>query len=265
MQIGQLELLKQTMEYSFVKVLDLGTGDGSAAQFFSQHDKKVFATSFVTLHTDALPESIFLTMGVDATKMPFADGSFDAVWCAHVLEHCSNVGLALAEIRRILAPGGILFLSVPEFSPNVVAGHVSPGWNLGILMYVLILSGFNVREGAFINYLGHVTAFVKRGDFPSIQLTSDLGEIEALVDYFPVSACVSHGFNGNINNINWEWGQCVSASAIPAQRRWILKKKIARFLPVIFIDYWRRRRIARSAEKMRQTLQIPTSPDTQKS
>jgi predicted SAM-dependent methyltransferase len=50
-------------------------------------------------------------------KLPFADGSADAVFLEHVLEHfpLGTVLEMLAECRRVLAPGGILRAGVPDF------------------------------------------------------------------------------------------------------------------------------------------------------
>lgn len=50
---------------------------------------------------------------VDATALPFADASFDLVVCSHVLEHIPDDAKALAEFRRVLAPGGVAVLQVP--------------------------------------------------------------------------------------------------------------------------------------------------------
>lgn len=38
---------------------------------------------------------------VDITQLPFADGQFDTVICAHTLEHVHNIQQALAELRRV--------------------------------------------------------------------------------------------------------------------------------------------------------------------
>lgn len=46
--------------------------------------------------------------------LPFKDGSFDAVLMLDVLEHLHNRGQALDEARRVLKPGGLLFLAVPN-------------------------------------------------------------------------------------------------------------------------------------------------------
>ena len=52
--------------------------------------------------------------GVDIQCLPFADNSFDYVYCSHVLEHVPDDGRALAELLRILRPGGIALLCVPH-------------------------------------------------------------------------------------------------------------------------------------------------------
>lgn len=46
-----------------------------------------------------------------ATDLPFADGSFDAVWTIWVLEHVPNPEQAMSEMRRVLKPGGVLYLA----------------------------------------------------------------------------------------------------------------------------------------------------------
>jgi SAM-dependent methyltransferase len=50
---------------------------------------------------------------VDLEAMPFADASFDYVIANHVLEHVAVLDRATAEIRRVLAPGGIAVLQTP--------------------------------------------------------------------------------------------------------------------------------------------------------
>lgn len=45
--------------------------------------------------------------------LPFPDGSFDAVLCTQVLEHVADLDGRLAELHRVLKPGGVLVASVP--------------------------------------------------------------------------------------------------------------------------------------------------------
>jgi O-antigen biosynthesis protein len=51
----------------------------------------------------------------------FAEGSFDLIYCSHVLEHVNDDTLAMQELYRILAPGGMAMLYVPIFD---IAGIV---------------------------------------------------------------------------------------------------------------------------------------------
>jgi SAM-dependent methyltransferase len=52
----------------------------------------------------------------DATRMHFADESFEILYCYHVLEHIVNPAVALGEMKRVLKRGGILYLGVPNKS-----------------------------------------------------------------------------------------------------------------------------------------------------
>ena len=59
----------------------------------------------------------------DARMMPFSDASMDIVLATQVLEHIPDPIAVIAEIRRVLKPGGTLLLSVPSIFPQ----HGSPG------------------------------------------------------------------------------------------------------------------------------------------
>lgn len=49
----------------------------------------------------------------DGRTLPFPDGSFEGVICTQVLEHVPDPGLLLAEMNRVLKPGGKLIMSLP--------------------------------------------------------------------------------------------------------------------------------------------------------
>lgn len=49
----------------------------------------------------------------DAHTLPFADGSFDAVVCQAVLEHVADPPRVVAEIHRVLRPGGLVYSEIP--------------------------------------------------------------------------------------------------------------------------------------------------------
>jgi len=53
----------------------------------------------------------------DVEAMPFEDERFGTVVCTEVIEHVPHPARALAEIRRVLRPAGVLIGSVPARSP----------------------------------------------------------------------------------------------------------------------------------------------------
>jgi SAM-dependent methyltransferase len=53
---------------------------------------------------------------LDQFPYPFPDDSFDLVICQDVLEHLQNIPRAMAEIHRVLRPGGRLRIRTPHFS-----------------------------------------------------------------------------------------------------------------------------------------------------
>jgi SAM-dependent methyltransferase len=56
----------------------------------------------------------------DATRLPFADGSFDVVITSEVLEHIQDDVAAIAEMVRVLKPGGHFAATVPAWLPEKV-------------------------------------------------------------------------------------------------------------------------------------------------
>jgi len=50
----------------------------------------------------------------DAGALPFATAAFDRVYCSEVLEHLVDPAAAVREIGRVLRPGGVAVLSVPN-------------------------------------------------------------------------------------------------------------------------------------------------------
>ena len=56
--------------------------------------------------------------------IPYPDQSFDAVICTETLEHVTDTKAAIRSIRRVLRPGGLLVLSVPDGSVDEEATHV---------------------------------------------------------------------------------------------------------------------------------------------
>ena len=56
----------------------------------------------------------------DALRLPFADGTFDHVIASEVLEHIPDDQAAMAELARVLRPGGTMAVTVPRCGPEFV-------------------------------------------------------------------------------------------------------------------------------------------------
>jgi len=94
----------------------------------------------------------------DITKIPVKSGTFDNVLCTEVLEHVPHPELAVAEIARVLKPGGRLVLTAPfvsytHFSPYFFCTGFSRYW----YEEVLPIYGFRIRKmvsrGNYFDYI----------------------------------------------------------------------------------------------------------------
>ncbi|MBP0001885.1 MAG: class I SAM-dependent methyltransferase [Cyanobacteria bacterium SID2] len=205
-QIALRRIVQQASTYDFQSIIDIGAGDGFAAKAFCERGKQVTVTDLHPELLENLPEDVTVYENLDVCDMSaIPSESYDAVWCSHVIEHVMDTGRALSEIRRILKPNGLAFLTVPPFEHRVLDGHVCPGWNIGILMYVLIVSGFDVINASFINYHSNVSAFVRKGPDFDIEIIHSWGDIDRIKHLFPPSLNVHQGWNGDIENYNWTW------------------------------------------------------------
>lgn len=97
-----------------LRVLDLGCGGGLTTACLVQRGATVVGVdlSRASLYaasrhacSHGYPEPVF-TCG-RAESLPLVDASFDVVWCSDVLEHLPDLPTAIAQITRVLKPGGL--------------------------------------------------------------------------------------------------------------------------------------------------------------
>ncbi|MBS7542273.1 class I SAM-dependent methyltransferase [Ancylobacter oerskovii] len=100
-------------------VLDVACGEGYGAAFLARHAGRVVG---VDLDAQAVAHAARRYAGIgnlgfeagDVGALPFPDHSFDAVVSFETVEHVADPRRALAELRRVLKPGGTLIVSTPD-------------------------------------------------------------------------------------------------------------------------------------------------------
>ena len=93
----------------------------------------------------------------DALQLPFADGEFDRVVAAEVLEHIPDDETAIAELVRVLRPGGTLAVTVPRWLPERICWALSDQYHEVEGGHVRIYTGDELvgkLETAGLEYLG---------------------------------------------------------------------------------------------------------------
>lgn len=99
------------------RVLEVGFGDGYGAAYLAEGAKEVAAADVTAGNIPRArakyPRPNLSFHEIDGMRMPFADGSFDAACTFQVIEHVPEPQLLpwVEEIRRVLRPGGRLFVS----------------------------------------------------------------------------------------------------------------------------------------------------------
>ncbi|MNV43220.1 Malonyl-[acyl-carrier protein] O-methyltransferase [compost metagenome] len=96
------------------RALEIGCGEGRISREARALGYQVTATDAVAAMVDAASaaQSADSYAVAPAAALPFADGAFDLVIAYNVLMDVDDVPAALREARRVLAPGGTLFVSI---------------------------------------------------------------------------------------------------------------------------------------------------------
>lgn len=107
-------LLAPYMDFAGAKLLDVGGGAGWIAHFLQEAGAVSVVTDVKDQRADGTEVSFAASKG---TSLPFEDIKFDVVLYNHVIEHVgaeANQRAHLAEIKRVLKPDGVLYVSVPN-------------------------------------------------------------------------------------------------------------------------------------------------------
>ena len=132
------------------RVLDIGARDGGLRTYLPrdvQYQGMDIAPEF---------ESPSVLIRDISEGIPFPDATFDAAFCIEVLEHVPNPFGAMGEVNRVLKPGGVFLVSVPnpyhfkEIVWNVLRipdrqGHIY-NWTRQGMIALGGMNGFRLEE-----------------------------------------------------------------------------------------------------------------------
>lgn len=166
------------------RVLDLGCGRGWDADALTSSGADVVALELSeellrARRPDEAPQVL-----ADGRRTPFADGTFDGVYCSNVLEHTPDVPGLLDEIGRVTAEGGWAWISWTNWYSPVGGHEIMPfhylGPDLGTRAYRRVVGEPRqnvVGDGLWPVHVGEVLRLVRA--HPTLEL------VDARPRYYP--------------------------------------------------------------------------------
>ena len=159
------------------RVLEVGCGPGEAAERLQRDlDAHVVASDQSERMVELARARGLEACVADVQQLPFADGEFDCVLAAWMLYHVPDVDAGLAEITRVLRPGGRL-VAVTNASD-----HLAELW--GLVGIERLAHSFGSENGEEL--LRRHFAVVERHDVAG---TVTLPDADAVRTYLASSAC----------------------------------------------------------------------------
>ncbi|MFC7165718.1 class I SAM-dependent methyltransferase [Halospeciosus flavus] len=156
------------------RVLDVGGGTGRAARVLGDFEPVVVDLSRPMLRV--AHEKGLRTVQGDARRLPVADESVDAAVFVDALHHVPDVPAALADVARVLRPGGVLV--VRDFDPTTLRGRALVAaehlFGMGSTFYApddlaSLLADAGLRPTVVETGFGYTVAGVKRRSEPREQ------------------------------------------------------------------------------------------------
>ena len=102
---GRVKSFVSTHSLQARRVLDVGSGRGYLQDIVPDYTGLDLSSKVAAYYHKPF-------VAASATEMPFRDNTFDAAWTVWVIEHIPQPQKAFEEMRRVVKPGGVLFVMV---------------------------------------------------------------------------------------------------------------------------------------------------------
>ncbi len=120
---GRLRWMDRQIDWAGKDVLDLGCAGGFMAEALAERGVRVTgidpaeqAIAAARAHAAQAGHAITYDTG-KGEALPYADAAFDAVVCVDVLEHVDDLAQVMAEVARVLRPGGLFLFDTINRNP----------------------------------------------------------------------------------------------------------------------------------------------------
>ena len=145
------------------RVLEVGSG-AHGLIFFFESSRGVGVDPLAAHYRPLFPvwQGRAPTLAAAGEALPFPSGAFDVVLCDNVVDHAERPAAIVAELARVLAPGGLLYFTVNVHHPVYGAASRLHGlWN-GV--------GLRLEIGPFTDHTVHLTEDEARRMFAPLPL-----------------------------------------------------------------------------------------------
>ena len=118
----------------------------------------------------------------------------------------------LVRLHDLCRVGGVIAITVPPMKTSIVSGHVSL-WNAGMLLYRLVLAGFDCSDAHVKTYDYDVSVIVRKRSINVLdELVYDMGDLKNVIQKYLPKALeldvwengLDISFDGNIEELNWK-------------------------------------------------------------
>jgi SAM-dependent methyltransferase len=165
------------------RALDIGAAGGGNTRVLREHGWDAVALEYGADGAEVAKGRGLPTLRSDATKLPLADDSLDLVMAFDLLEHLHDDDAAVAEVHRVLKPGGTYLVAVPAdpklwSSHDEAVDHVRRYTRDGLLS-LLERGGFEIRDVRSWNVLLRPVVAMRR----KVSSGSDLDDLHPIVNF----------------------------------------------------------------------------------
>ncbi len=179
------------------KILDIGAGQKEEhANIFRSKGHIVDTVDFFPRSTY---QGIFTELNIEK--------KYDVIWTSHCLEHQPNIGNFLTKCYDVCEDNGYICITVPPanaYKDWIVGGHVTL-WNAGLLVYNLVLAGFDCSDANIKSYDRNISVISRKRNRPEVRLVYDRGDLRTLNQWMPRGLQYDRWghFEGQIQEHNW--------------------------------------------------------------